>query len=183
MGRQALTSKESELARPTPSPQEIPREPPNIPRYSTSGFQKAAQQTPVFGSGSWFFREASPENIPNLSKMNQNNIELCKREASPENIPNLSKMNQNNIELCKTTGFWWVDRPELLKNQNWLGPTPSPQGIPREPPNIPRYSTSGFQKAAQQTPVLRSGSWFFRGASPENIPNLSKMNQKKHRTM
>ena len=93
MGRQALTSKESELARSpsksvkAPSPQGIPRTP-SIPRYSTSGFQKAAQQTPVLGSGSWFFREASPENIPNLSKM-----------------------NQNNIELCKTTGFWWVDRP------------------------------------------------------------------------
>ena len=28
-------------------------------------------------------------------------------------------MNQNNIELCKTTEFWWVDRPEPLKNQNW----------------------------------------------------------------
>ena len=90
MGRQALTSKESELARSpsksvkTPSPQGIPREPPIF----TSGLQKAAQQTPVLGSGSWFFREASPENIPNLSKM-----------------------NQNNIELCKTTGFWWVDRP------------------------------------------------------------------------
>ena len=28
-------------------------------------------------------------------------------------------MNQKNIELCKTTGFWWVDRPEPLKNQNW----------------------------------------------------------------
>ena len=27
-------------------------------------------------------------------------------------------MNQNNIELCKTTEFWWVDRPEPLKNQN-----------------------------------------------------------------
>ena len=93
MGRQALTSKESELARSpsqsvkAPSPQGIPRTP-NIPRYSTSGLQKAAQQTPVLGSGSWFFREASPENIPNLSKM-----------------------NQNNIELCKTTGFWWVERP------------------------------------------------------------------------
>ena len=30
-----------------------------------------------------------------------------------------SKMNQNNLELCKTTEFWWVDRPEPLKNQNW----------------------------------------------------------------
>ena len=93
MGRQALTSKESELAR---SPSKSVKAPspgnsqgtPSIPRYSTSGLQKAAQQTPVLGSGSWFFREASPENIPNLSKM-----------------------NQNNIELCKTTGFWWVDRP------------------------------------------------------------------------
>ena len=28
-------------------------------------------------------------------------------------------MNQNDIELCKTTGFWWVDRPEPLKNQSW----------------------------------------------------------------
>ena len=90
MGRQAVTSKESELARSpsksvkAPSPQGIPREPPVFP----GGLQKAAQQTPVLGSGSWFFREASPENIPNLSKM-----------------------NQNNIELCKTTGFWWVDRP------------------------------------------------------------------------
>ena len=54
MGRQALTSKESELARSpsksvkTPSPQGIPREPPIF----TSGLQKAAQQTPVLGSGS-----------------------------------------------------------------------------------------------------------------------------------
>ena len=49
MGRQALIFKESELARSpsksvkTPSPQGTP----NIPRYSTGGFQKAAQQTPV----------------------------------------------------------------------------------------------------------------------------------------
>ena len=87
MGRQALTSKESELARSLSKSVKAPS-PQGIPRYSTSGLQKAAQQTPVLGSGSWFFREASPENIPNLSKM-----------------------NQNNIELCKTTGFWWVDRP------------------------------------------------------------------------
>ena len=56
MGRQALASKESELARSpsksvkTPSPQ--PQQTTSIPRYSTSGFQKAAQQTPVLGSGS-----------------------------------------------------------------------------------------------------------------------------------
>ena len=92
MGRQALASKESELARSpsksvkTPSPQ--PQQTTSIPRYSTSRFQKAAQQTPVLGSGSWFFRRTSPENILNLSKM-----------------------NQDDIELCKTTGFWWVDRP------------------------------------------------------------------------
>ena len=147
-------------------PRESPGNPqgtPSLPRYSTSGFQKAAQQTPVLGSGSWFFRGTSPENIPNLSKM-----------------------NQNNIELCKTTGFWWVDRPEPLKNQNWLGPLPNllkhhlpreSPGNPQGTPSLPRYSTSGFQKAAQQTPVLGSGSWFFREASPENIPNLSKMNQ------
>ena len=96
MGRQALSSKESELTRSNTISPENTQGIPNIPRYSTSGFQKAAQQTPVLWSGSKFFREASPENIPNLSKM-----------------------NQNNIELCKTTGFWWVDRPEPLKNQNW----------------------------------------------------------------
>ena len=78
MGRQALTSKESELARSNTISPGNPQGTPDIPRYSTSGFQKAAQQTPVLGPGSWFFREASPENIPNLSKMNQNNIELCK---------------------------------------------------------------------------------------------------------
>ena len=94
MGRQALTSKESELARSpsksvkAPSPAGNSQGTPSIPRYSISGLQKAAQQTPVLGSGSWFFREASLENIQNLFKM-----------------------NQNNIELCKTTGFWWVDRP------------------------------------------------------------------------
>ena len=88
MGRRALTSKESELARSNTISPGNPQGTPDIPRYSTSGFQKAAQQTPVLGSGSWFFREGSPENIPNFSKM-----------------------NQNNTELCKTTGFWWVDRP------------------------------------------------------------------------
>ena len=123
MGRQAWTSKESELARSNTISPGNPQGTPNIPRYSTSGFQKAAQQTPVFGSGSWFFREASPENIPNLSKM-----------------------NQNNIELCKTTGFWWVDRPEPLKNQNWLGPTPSPQEIPREPPIFPGIAPVVFRR-------------------------------------
>ena len=51
----------------------------------------------MLGSGSWFFREASPENIPNLSKM-----------------------NQNNIELCKTTGFWWVDRPYITSKESEL---------------------------------------------------------------
>ena len=57
MGRQALTSKESELARSpsksvkTPSPQGIPRVPREPPIF-TSGLQKAAQQTPVLGSGS-----------------------------------------------------------------------------------------------------------------------------------
>ena len=58
MGRQALTSKESELARSpyksvkTPSPQGIPRETPIFPGIAPLGFQKAAQQTPVLGSGS-----------------------------------------------------------------------------------------------------------------------------------
>ena len=59
MGRQALTSKESELAR-SPSnllkllniPLGYPQGTPNIPRSSTNGFQKAAQQTPVLGPGS-----------------------------------------------------------------------------------------------------------------------------------
>ena len=88
MGRKALTSKESELARSNAISPGNPQGTPGIPRDSTSGFQKAAQQTPVLGSGSWFFRGTSPENIPNLSKM-----------------------NQNDIELCKTTGFWWVNRP------------------------------------------------------------------------
>ena len=43
MGRQAVTSKESELARSpsksvkAPSPQGIPREPPSIPRWSSEG--------------------------------------------------------------------------------------------------------------------------------------------------
>ena len=58
MGRQALTSKESELARSpskavkTPFLQGIPIGNLSIPRSSTNGFQKAAQQTPVLGSGS-----------------------------------------------------------------------------------------------------------------------------------
>ena len=47
MGRQALTSKESEPVK-TPPPQGTR----SIPKYSTNGFQKAAQQTPVLGSGS-----------------------------------------------------------------------------------------------------------------------------------
>ena len=51
----------------------------------------------MLGSGSWFFREASPENIPNLSKM-----------------------NQNIIELCKTTEFWWVDRPYITSKESEL---------------------------------------------------------------
>ena len=52
MGRQALSSKESELARSnTIFPGNFQGNP-NIPRYSTRGFQKAAQQTSVFGSGS-----------------------------------------------------------------------------------------------------------------------------------
>ena len=50
MGGQALSSKESELARSnTISPE---KGTPNIPRYSTSGFKKAAQKNPVLGSGS-----------------------------------------------------------------------------------------------------------------------------------
>ena len=52
MGRQALSSKESELARSNTISPGNPQGNPNIPRYSTSGFQKAAQQTPVLGSGS-----------------------------------------------------------------------------------------------------------------------------------
>ena len=51
MGRQALTSKESELARSNTISPGNPQGTPNIPRYSTSGFQKAAQQTPVLGLG------------------------------------------------------------------------------------------------------------------------------------
>ena len=52
MGRQALSSKESELARSNTISPENTQGTPNIPRYSTSGFQKAAQKTPVLGSGS-----------------------------------------------------------------------------------------------------------------------------------
>ena len=79
MGRQALTSKESELAwSPSrsvkaPSPQGIPREPPVFPGIA-----------PVV---CWDLGPDSLERLP----------------LKP--IPNLSKMNQNNIELCKTTGF------------------------------------------------------------------------------
>ena len=52
MGRQAWSSKESKLARSNTISPENTQGTPNIPRYSTSGFQKAAQQTSVLGSGS-----------------------------------------------------------------------------------------------------------------------------------
>ena len=90
MGRQALTSKESELARSpsksvkAPSPQGIPRESPVFPGIAPVVFRRQLNKPLCWDLGS----------------------------DSLERLPlKISKMNQNNIELCKTTGFWWVDRP------------------------------------------------------------------------